>query len=440
MDTATGSMDRVKTPSLPALRMAVLTTLLAGAAGVARSEVQMAADVGVGRTDNLGRTASDQQSQTMTSVGVQFAVAEQTRRLNADAVGDLSWLEYSDSEFSDEFVGNAAGRVRLSLIPGRLQWVAEDRFGQTRQDLFAAPSPLNRENINHFSTGPDLRLGLGSATELTLGARYSLVDYEHSEADMRRWSASAGLSRELSGTARLSGNVSGESIEGRRGNPGADYDRGAVFLRYALTGSRTTLSMDGGANRVKGGGIEGTGALVRFTLGREVGRSIFSLSAGQEYTDAGSAFGLGDDSLPLPDSGVGANEQSARPYTDRYVRAGWEITGRRTRIHVGAEWSDQNYEEAGAIDVRRGSLNFDISRQVGPRTTLEARVRHQLYDYELGPDNQESVFGLSANWSLARRIGLRLEGEHSVFDADLAPTVRETRYWVRLRYGSQVTR
>lgn len=421
-----------------------VAVLLAGACVpliAAPAEVQMAVDVGVGRTDNIGRVPDGGRSQTMGSVGLQFSVIEQTRRLNADVIGDLSWLDYADSDYSGEVNGSAVGRVGFALIPGRLQWVAEDRFGQTRQDLFSAPSPENRENVNHFATGPDLRLSLGASTDLLLGGRYALVDYEHSDADMRRWSAHLAVSRELAGGASLSGNVSGEKIEARRDNPAPDFDRSAAYLRYAVTGRRTTLNLDAGANRVEGGGIRGTGALLRMGLVRQLGRSSLSLQVGQEYTDAGSSLGLDSGSLDLPDSGAGTAEQSARPFTDRYVRAGWEITGRRTRIDLRAEWSDQDYEDAGSVDVQRASLGLGASRQLGPRTTLAARVRHELHDYDLAVvDNQETVYSLSASWDFARRLGLEVEGEHSVFDSDLTGAARETRYWLRLRYGTRVSR
>lgn len=422
---------------IPPRHLVVLAVAMFPAAALA--EVQVAAEVGVGRTDNLGRTVTDQRSETIGSLGLQFRVAEQRRRLNADVQGDLSWLDYADSDYSDEMIGNAAARVSLQLVPGRLQWVAEDRFGQERRDLFSVPSPGNRENVNSFVTGPDLRLGLGASTELLLGARYALVDYEHSAADMRRLSASLGVARELSSSARLSGNVSGEKIEARRDNPGADFDRSAAYLRYALTGRRTTIAVDAGANRVEGGGVEGTGALVRLALTRQHGRSAFSFSVGQEYTDAGSSLGLDAGSLDLP--GTVAAEQSTRPFTDRYIRAGWEITGLRTRIDLGAEWSDQDYEDPAAIDARRASLALGASRRLGPRTSLAARVRHELHDYDLAAaDNHETVYSLSFDWDFGRRLGMQIEGEHSVFDSDLTPAISETRYWLRLRYGAQVAR
>lgn len=417
---------------------AVLLAILCSPAIAA--DIQMGVDLGVGRSDNIARTSTDERSETIRSVGLEMAVVEQTRRMDANLAADLSWLDYASDVYSDELSGSATGRIDLSLITNRLHWIIEDRFGQVRQDLFSAPSPDNRENVNHFSTGPDLQLGLGANSRLGLGGRYTLVNYEHTQTDTRRLSAYLAASRELSSSARVSVNLSGDQIEARGSSVEADYDRSSAFLQYAVTGRRTELSLDVGGNRVKGTGLEGSGLLLRVDLSRQLGdRSRLSVRVGQEYTDSGESLGVQAGEIPVPVPGTGTVEQSSQPYTDRYVRLGWDITGRLTTIDFSANWSDQDYDDAVAPSAKRFSMGMGATRVLGQRTDIAARVRHELHDYSAPlADNDETVYGLALTWRAGRKLGFQLEAEHSDFSAG-SESMNETRYWARVRYGERTS-
>jgi hypothetical protein len=439
-----GSTDQVPMPKNGEVAGHVVTLLasVCAAATAGAADIQVAAELGIGRTDNIGRATVDERSETIRSLGLQFSVLEQTRRVDTDLIGDLSWLDYASDAYSGELVGTAAGRLRLELIDNRLSWQIEDRFGQVRQDLFSAPNPDNRENINHFSTGPDLRLSLGRMTALLLGGRYTLVNYETTDADTKRLSAYLAASRELSSTARVSLNVSGEQVQPQGAGIDADYDRTAAFLRYEITGQRTSIGIDAGANQVKGSGIDGSGLLLRFDLTRRIGnRSQLQFRAGHEYTDSGASMGLEAGALPLPGSGTSTIAHSAAPYTDRYVQLGWSIEGRRTNINLSGRWSDQDYDDAGSPDVKRASMEIGATRRLGRRTEIRAQVRHELHDYPAtGLDNDETIYNLRFAWDFGRRFGLTIAGEHSRFGAGNGPSADETRYWLRLRYGQWVSR
>lgn len=423
-------------------RIALLLASACAASAASAATVHISGELGVGRTDNISRSSVNERSETIRSLGVQFSVLEETRRLNADLVGDLAWMDYANDTYSDELIGSASGRVRLGLISDRLDWVLENRFGQIREDLFSAASPENRENVNNFSTGPDLRLALGSVTSLLAGARYTRIDYERSQADSERLGGNVAAERLLSSAARASVNVSAERIKPQNSAIDVDYKRTAAYVRYAITGLRTSASLDLGANRVRGGGTGGTGLLVRFDVGRQVGAySRLHFSAGQEYTDSGSELGLraGQPITQMP--GSDAVAQSSQPYTNRFARVGWDITGRRTTISLTGSWSDQDREGAATLNQQEVTVGLGATRSLGSRTEARARIQYELHDYDLpSRDNDEMTYSLGVTWNLARRVGLTFEGEHSSFGSDALPTVRETRYWLRLRYGERGSR
>ena len=415
---------------------------LTGSAGAATIGYDM--NAGVGRTDNIARVADDEQDATITSVGLQLAVLEDTRRFDADLVGDFTWMDYSGDVFSSELIGNANGRLAIDLFPERLRWTVQDNFGQTRRDLFSVPTPLNRENVNYFATGPDLQFRLGGATTLLLGGRYVRVDFEESPGDSRRTSGWLGAEREMSGTARLSLNVSAEHVKSLSDVAIPSYDRAAAYVGYALEGARTSFSFNVGGNRVKGGDLDDSGALARLELGRAAGqRSRLTLRLGHELTDSGSLMGQqADGELPMPGSGTDALIQAAQPYTRNYAELGWVITGRRTSVGVSGGWSDEDYAGSDNTDRQRLTAGLNVSRVLTSRIQARAALVYNTDDYEItAADNHDLSYNLALSVSLGRRLQAEISGERFTFASDLPSSdISETRYWLRLRFGEGIAR
>lgn len=411
--------------------------------GTEAATIDLDASVGVGRSDNIARTSNGERSATIGSAGFQFSVLEQTRRIDVDLIGDLSWLDYAGDTYASEVVGAATGRIRLDLARDRLHWVVEDRFGQTRRDLFSVPNPLNRENVNYFSTGPDVRLALGAPVNLLLGGRYSLVDYEESLADSSRLSGWGGVEYMLSSTARASVNASTERIEPRGSSIASPYDRRAGYLRYALAGRRTSLALDAGVNRVQGGDATHSDLLLRVELGRDLGRlSRLTVRLGHEITDPGATLGLAPDGqLSMPDLGDANLVQSSQPFDNRYVDAQWRIAGRRTAIDVLAGFSAEDYRGETTLDLRRVSLGASVSRTLRARTSATAGVRYNRNDYRSGAgDNEDVTYTAALSWSVGRALGFELAGEYFGYSPEISSGAHEIRYWLRTRYGKRVSR
>jgi hypothetical protein len=435
----TDLMARSRT--LNAARLTVLVITVAGSSGIRAASIELEGSAGVGYSDNITRVESNKQSATIGSLGLRFDITEDSRRLNADLSGDLAWLAYSGDTYSSEVAGNAAGRARVGLVDERLSWTVEDSFGQTRRDMFSAPTPGNRENVNYFATGPDLRLPIGSVMSMRLEGRYTRVDYEDSPADTQRYGGTFALERELSSTALFSLNASHQRVEPRGGSMMPDYDRSSAFLRYAARGARSDFSFDAGADRVKGEGLDTTGALLRLEVSRQIGvYSRISARLGNEITDSGAVFGQQIGTLAPVGTEGDALVQEALPYTNRYFEFGWSATGRITNLGLWATWADEDYEQGSVFDRQRYSIDLSGSRAVGPRTTIAAGARYHRYDFDspIATDNDEIAYRLALTWSVNPRLGLELSGERSEYSSDAGGGVGdETRFWLRLKYGKR---
>jgi hypothetical protein len=405
--------------------------------------IQWQGDAGVGHTDNIARTSQGERGATIESLGVQFSVLQDGRRLDADLVGDLAWLNYSGDTYSSDLIGNAQGRLRFGVVEDHLTWTIEDRFGQTRRDLFTVETPENRENVNYLSTGPDLRLGLSASTDLLLGGRFALVDYENSPADTRRYSAWTGIEHRLSNSARLSANVTSEWVNPRNGAAFGSYDRNAAFLAYALSGSRSTARIEAGGNRINPASGSSSGFLLRGQFDRSLGQlSRFTLRLGREFTDSGNSLSLDPQTLQVRGPGTASSlVQAAQPFINQYANVAWSTTGRRTALTLSAGLSDENYD-GDTLDRKHWQAGFQLRRMLGAHTQVTAGIDYDRDDYENSAgDNSYTTDRLAFLWSAGRRLGLELSAEHYGYNSDLVTgSVNEMRYWFRLRYGDSAVR
>lgn len=408
--------------------------------GAQAVELNLEASAGLGYSDNIGRVATDQRDATIRSVGIRFSALQDSRRLHTSLVGDLSLQDYAGSAYGSEIVGSASGSVRLDLIEERLSWTVEDGFGQTRRDLFTVPSPDNRENINHFSTGPDLLLNFNSFLRARLGARYTSVNYEYSPADSERIGGWLELERQLSGSGHLSLNVSHEGVSPVDEATASSYDRGAAWLRYSIDGNRSSLAFDLGANRVSGRGAESSGLLARLDVARSIGAySRITLRAGTEFTDSGADFGRRS-ALDAPVLETESLVQAAQPYNNRFLEGGWTAAGRRTSIGISVGWADERYEQDAALDRERLFASMMASRQIGTRTNATVGILYNKsnFDHAAAIDNDDLTYRAAVARRISRRFDVELAAEHLEFSSSLANSESdETRYWLRVRFSDR---
>jgi hypothetical protein len=404
---------------------------------------ELSAEVGIGSTNNIERAPTGGHSATIGSVGTRLSLAHRSGRIDAAINGDLAWVGYSGNTYDSELMGTVYAATRVGLISDRLSWSIDDSFGQTRRDVFTAPNPSNRENINVASTGPDLRLRLGGALELLVQARYGLVSYQNSPLDSTRKSALVSLQHQLASDVTVGLNVSRARVEPHGAAVFDQYDQNEAYVHYSAMGSLTSLSVDAGAGWIdRQMGATDSSALLRLTLTRKIGGwSTLTAGLGREQTDAaGSLRTDGEQQLPAATLDTQSLAHTAAPYISDYANLGWEISGRVTSIGLGVTWADEKYPGGSNQDRTRREINFTASRQLGPRVTARTALQYARYDYwHVIGDNGQGTADLGLSWRLGRRLSADVSGTLYRYASDaVAGTARESRFWLRLRYGGTV--
>jgi hypothetical protein len=399
------------------VRLWVASVVLAGS-GVAHGQTAQTGqthfgiEVGAGYSDNITRVETNKESSELATIGLDLSWAEQTRRIDASATADLSYFEYLDNIYDSEVAGIADASVLVTLLPERLTWSFLDSFGQAQTDPFSPITPDNRENINNFSTGPELTLGLGSQNSLRLFGSYASTSYERSLLDADQTSGGVALARNPTSSSEIALNVVTMSTD--FDEPSArDYDRENAYLSVGIDGSRTDLEMQLGYSRLTPDGGESEGGLLANILAtREVSASSsVRLEVGRQFTNAAESL-----RTAIVNTSVGGTDITATsdPFENTHASLRWTFTRNRTGFSLGTSWSQDRYEQQIQFDRTRNVFEGSYTRRMSSVTDLSliALYNQEKFD-NTGLDTKELNFSARLNHQLGRTFGIAFSLERS---------------------------
>lgn len=225
---------------------------------------------GIRASDNYARTA-DAVSGAMVSAGFALDALRRTGRLQYDGGGDLALVHYFNGNFGSEVLGKFAMKSDYAVSPELFHWVLHENFGQVVKDYFAAPGPQNRQYLNTFSTGPDVRLQLGAAGDLRLSGRYGRDDYQSSGYSARHLGGEAALERRPTPNVLLDLGASTDKVDylEQFAKPG-NFQLRKYFAGYQFRGRVSTLNLLGGYADTVGGLAQLQGPVGRIDIERRL--------------------------------------------------------------------------------------------------------------------------------------------------------------------------
>jgi hypothetical protein len=379
----------------------------------AHADLTYEVEAGVGHSDNISRVETGETDETLASIGANVDWTEKTRRLEGDVLVDLDYVEYLDDTYEGEVVGTADANFIFGIVPERLLWQVQDSFGQAQGDPFQPVTPDNSENVNYFTTGPDLVLNVGAQNSLRLFGRYSTTNYEETDLDGESTSAGLALSRELSGASRVGLNGSWDDNE--FDNPlNTGYERRSAFMSYDFTGGRTQISTQLGYTWIElADGTENGGELVELSVTREVSSSsTLVLTAGSSFSDSSGALRGMTSGGGGPGSG-GQVLATSDPYESRDISLSWDFRRNRTGISLGVAREKTDYEVQTDFNRTRISYDATFSRQLQSTLELMFTGRYMEDEYDVsavGYDDTQLTAALT--WNLSRQLGVRFSLEH----------------------------
>ncbi len=390
-------------------------------------------EIGVGAiySDNILLVPSGTQGGTIGIATTDFLVHEQTRRLEIDVAANLQYLTYEHHVYSNELLGDLTGYGKFALVPSRIEWVLQDNFGQQQITPGLPVTPLNLENINYVSTGPDVNVPLGPQLQAMLSGRYSNVSYQLNDLNNNRGDVSAALVHPLSATSNVSldGSVERVDYDGTVVSP--DYTITQGYLHYDAQGSRSKLTADLGYDDVLLTGARSGGALVRADLIRKVSASSsLELSLGQNISDVDNLLRQmeGTDNVTL---GAAALQRSQDPFVSRYATGAWHFERHRTGLALSLSQFRETHIVEGDLDRTRTEFDAIARRDLAQTVVLNVAASYARDSYlsPITPNDHELRGTVDLGWHVGRRVQLHAQYARIDHRSDVAvDTYKEDRF------------
>lgn len=361
--------------AIPALA-AMLCALFSGSLKAqADSDGAIRFRLGAGYSDNPLRELGDGEAAWYTAIGTELAFDHTSRRFAASLLGDIEHRNYSESDIDSEIYGELDATVVLQAVVDRFAWVFTNNYGQTRRDPFRIDSPLNREYVNVFSTGPRISFPVGSRSMFRLLVLASDRSYEDSSIfDGGARTVQAGFRRALSTRSALGLTAVDRTTEYDH-LPFRESEVRNFYATYESRLASGSAMAAAGVSRVQVGQRSDSAPYFDLSWSRDVGaRSHLTVSAGSEYVDSGHDFsssapaGLRPDRVDdvLPSADVYRRTDAALSHVTRYAR---------TTFQIGAGLARQRYETDVGLEHDERRFDARVSRQLSPRAEFGIGAR-----------------------------------------------------------------
>ena len=397
-------------------------------------------------SDNIARVPAGEVEDVVSNMNGALMWTRESARLEATAFTQVSYMDYRDDTFDDELVPRADIRFRYDLIPSRLVWSLEDRFGQIASDPFEEFTPDNIENTNVVRTGPDFLFGSSSAQTLTWSIRAEDQYYEEQDIDNQRLNSTLELRRRISEDRSVALSVYGERVEFENENLGRDYELYEAFLSFEQLLTRYDFSVDAGGTELRIADESVSGVLGRLGIGRTFESDwVLQLTGEYSFTNSGNRFLIGREQnsagpgQTVDDDNIVA---AGSPLRLRMLRFGASRNSARYDFTSGLFWESESFEDTPELDrVQTGGV-FLYELMLTPRNSIVLGGSYKKVEFDNSLRSDEHGFAelrlrrqLSQNLSLDLRLA-RAERTSS----DLSREYKENIAGISLSYRSDLLR
>jgi hypothetical protein len=383
---------------------------------------------GLSYSDNVGQTKNDKVWEIGLDAGVKGNIAYDHRRVNANLGADLQFRTHGKLGFNDELMGGLAGLFDYNLINERVHWIVQNNLGQSLINSQNRGTPDNTQNINYFSTGPEITFPFGPRTAIALLGRWSDVAYMKSNEDTRHLEGSLAIQRQIGQHTQLSLNGKKERITYKSLPSTLDYDVQSAYVRWSGVGSKTTLNINGGITELKERAVTTREPLYGLELTRQLSsRTQVRLTTGREFDDAADALRR-QQVIKGPNLGSQAVNVTEDPFRSDYAAAAWSFKGGRSTFEISGDWRREAHVRIVALDTEARGGGLRVSREITPRMTVDFNSEFQQEVFRVsGVKFDEWSTGLQLGWSITPAYAMTAQLVHYVGNGDtlLGPNTRD---------------
>ncbi|HEV2622956.1 MAG TPA: hypothetical protein VGU65_12805 [Frateuria sp.] len=379
---------------LPSKRLAgavtLALTLAAGPAVAGQFDYSLYA--GVEHSDNINLSATAPVSQSVLVPGLGFGYVEQGATLQAHVTGGAEYRDYLGGAYANQKFGELAGVADWTILPERLDFVAQDYASVQPLSTLSSDAPGNQQQTNVLTLGPTLHFDLGRAVRGQAELHY--IGSHASRATQFNSSRGEGalrLARDISPISELSLNLESEQVAFDEPSE-IDYRRDRLFFRYAHKLAHMDMDVAAGWSHVRfDDGRTTSDPLVRASANwQATARNTLGVSYTRDYSDAAQELlAMADPvqggvrpSAPASIQTGGAVIASAA-YLERRVRGYYGFGGERLTASLSPWYRKLHYIEGVNPDQTGRGGDAGLNYRVRERLTLWAFANVERINYQV---------------------------------------------------------
>jgi hypothetical protein len=348
---------------------------------------------GIEHSDNINLSATAPISQSVLVPGFGFSYLERGATLQANIAGAGDYRDYLGGAYANQKFGELAALVNWSVLPERLDFVAQDYASVQPLSTLSSDAPDNQQQTNVLTLGPTLRFDLGRAVRGQAELRYIGSHASRTtQFNSSRGQGALRLSRDISPTSQLSLNLESQKVDFQLASE-PDYRRDEVFARYVHKLVHVDLDAAVGWSRIRfdADGATTSDPLARARVNwRASARNAFGLSYTRDYSDAAQdLIAMADPvesgirtAAPVGIQTGGAVIVSAA-YLERRLDGYYGFGGERLTISLSPWYRKLHYVEDLNPDQTGRGGDAGLDYRLRERLTLSAFANAERIDYQV---------------------------------------------------------
>ncbi|MHB8257509.1 MAG: hypothetical protein ACYDHY_03285 [Acidiferrobacterales bacterium] len=183
-------------------------------------------------SNNMALSSTDPRADWLNVAKGKLAWQENNlRNFSARVYSQLEYDDYQHQVFSNQTLFTLNSAATWMIKPQSLSWTAEDYYGQVPIIPFATITPNNIQNVNVFTTGPNVLVHVDPLNTLAFGARYDNFHAGVANNNSNRVGGFVGWLYQYSPITVFSLNYHGEHTKYTQNVAVSGYSRQDLFLR-----------------------------------------------------------------------------------------------------------------------------------------------------------------------------------------------------------------
>ena len=353
-------------------------------------------------SDNIDLRDNDPVSETILMPQLRFDLEQTGSAVQMKLSGDVQYLDYLENTFDNEVRGDFNGRLNWSVLPERIDLVAEDFLSRQPINTLASFGPENQQQVNIFIGGPSFHARFNPVTHGDLDLRYYNTYAEQTEGfNGDRYSAAARLRRQLDSLSELSLNLEATQAEYDDFGGLLDYTRYDGYLNYARTLTAGRLEVSLGQTRIESEDDSSVSKPYFDATAHwdATARSRFSVNLSHQLSDATQdlvRLANQVDDGPITGDPIELDLQIGPAiFQERYAQLGYRYTGERLTLQFQPSWQRLHYLDGLTQDQRTRSARFSLRYRLTTRLIASFMASKKVREFsDSGREDDDLVAGI----------------------------------------------